>query len=156
MSRCKTVPRVSILALTSITALLSGCNTTTSTPPKPPPTKTEIVSYSFSPASPATLKFGENVTATLSYTSVNTAGIRMWAQIDYDGPITQGTLSFCPSSVITEQEGVVERCFRVTDAFVDGVPAPLHADTIELSICDGFQNLVLYEEFVDVDYTWVP
>src|SRR5690606_36370453 len=72
MSRSRTVAHVPIIALAGLGALLSGCNTATQTPPKPSPTKTEIVSYSFSPASPATLKFGENVTATLTYTSVNT------------------------------------------------------------------------------------
>jgi len=102
------------------------------------------------------LKFGEDVIVDVTYTSGHTTPIRMWAQIEYGGPITEGTLSYCPSPPVTPKQGTVERCFSVTDAYVNGVPSPIHVDTIVLSIVDQAQTVDLYEEFVAVDYTWEP
>lgn len=144
---------VAILGLFGLATLLGACGM--SGPPTPPQA-TEIVSYTFTPPSPAVLKFGEDVTVDLTYTSGFSAPIRMWAIIDYDGPITDGTLSYCPSPAITAKQGTVERCFSVEEAFIDGQPAPLHVDTIELNIVDHAQTVDLYEELVAVDYTWEP
>lgn len=142
-----------LLALTCVPALLSACGT--SGPPTPP-VATEVVSYTFTPPSPATLKFGEDVIAELTYTSGHTVPIRMWARIKYNGPITEGTLNYCPSPAITAKQGTIERCFSVAGAYVNGVPSPIHVDTIELSIVDQHQTVDLFEELVTVDYTWVP
>lgn len=144
-------PRL-ILALLSLTALLSACGGVGTFSP----TKTEIVSYTFSPASPATLKIGDDVIASLSYVSGSAEPIRMWARIKYNGPIKEGTLSYCPSKAISAKKGVEERCFSVTRSAIDGVPAPLHADTIELSITNHSQSKTLFEQLVPVDYTWEP
>lgn len=144
-------PRLPLLV--GILALLGACGT--SGPPTPAQ-PTEIVSYTFTPPSPATLKFGEEVIAELTYTSGHPTPIRMWARIEYGGPITEGTLSYCPSPPISPKNGTVERCFFVKDAYVNGVPSPIHVDTIELSIVDQAQTVDLYEEFVTVDYTWEP
>lgn len=141
-----------ILAFVSTPALLSACSSAT----PPPPQTTEIVSYTFSPPSPATLKHGEYVTVELSYVSGHPAPLRMWAQIEYDGPITEGTLGYCPSAAVVAKQGVEERCFRVEDAYVNGVPAPLQVDTIELKIVDQDQTVELFQELVTVDYTWEP
>lgn len=154
MFRRLRVGQVSLfVAFVSIGVLLSACG---SSGPPPPPQATEVVSYTFSPPSPATLKFGEYVNVELTYTSGHSTPIRMWAQIEYDGPITQGTLSYCPSPPITAKQGTEQRCFRVTDAYVNGVPAPLDVDTVELTIKDQNQTVELFRELVTVDYTWVP
>ena len=142
-----------LLSLTIGVALLSSCGT--SGPPTPP-LLTEIVSVTFTPPSPATLKFGEDVIAELTYSSGHSTPIRMWANIEYDGPITEGTLTYCPSPPITAKQGTVGRCFSVKAAYVNGEPAPIHVDTIELSIADQHQTVELFEEYVTVDYTWVP
>lgn len=144
---------ISIFTLVSIAAILGGCGT--SGPPTPPQ-ETEIVSYVFSPPSPATLKHGESVSVELSFVTGHPGPIRMWAQIEYDGPIDDGTLTYCPSPAIEAKQGVEERCFAVKDAFIGGVPATAHVDTIELSIVDKDQTVELYEELVTVDYTWEP
>ena len=146
--------RLWIPALVILTAALSACGGVTPAPPQT--TETKIVSYTFTPPSPATLKMGEDVIVNLSFVTSSVVPIRMWARIEYDGPITEGTLSYCPSPVITAKDGVIERCFSVTDASINGVPVPLHVDTIELSIADPDQTKELFQEFVTVDYTWEP
>ena len=102
------------------------------------------------------LEFGEDVVVELTYTSGHPVAIRMWATIEYDGPITEGTLTYCPSPAITSKQGVIERCFGVEDASIEGVPSPIHVDTIELSISDHAQTFELFEELLTVDYTWEP
>src|SRR5690606_29728062 len=145
---------LAIVAMAGLATLISACAGGTGTPT--PPQKTEIVSYTFSPPSPATLKFGEYVTANLTYTSGHSTPIRMWARIDYNGPITEGTIGYCPSPAIQAKQGTEERCFRVQDAYVNGVPSPIHVDTIRFSVVDQDQTVQLYEEFVTVDYIWEP
>lgn len=144
--------RTSVLALMSAAALVNACSSATPTPPQ----ETAIVDYVFSPSSPATLKHGEYVSVDISYVSGHPTPLRMWAQIEYDGPITEGTLGYCPSAAVVAKEGVEERCFRVEDAYVNGVPASLHVDTVELKIVDQEQTVELVREMVAVDYTWEP
>lgn len=142
-----------LLLLVGVSALLAACGTRG---PPTPARPTEVVSYTFTPSSPATLKFGEEVIAALTYTSGHATPIRMWARIEYDGPITEGTLDYCPSPAIADEEGTVERCFSVVGAFIEGVPSPIHIDTIEVSITDQDQTVELYRELLAVDYTWEP
>ena len=111
-----------------------------------------IYNINFDVGSPATLTKGQNVNVTFDYQSVEKTGVRVIAQPYTEGsPTSRGSYQRAPDPVEGWSSGTLTRFFSVIDS-VD-VPSNVKVDQIRFTIVDGNFS-VLYEEFVDVDYTF--
>lgn len=112
----------------------------------------EFISHSVemnsaNPETPATLCLGERVEFTYSYRTNEPTGVRIFGRPITDGNPTPG-YSAHGSEIHPTGEGTGNGYFTLTDN-------SYHIDQIRFQIYDADQSNLLYEYFVNVDYTYI-
>jgi len=110
--------------------------------------KNSIFLIEFDPESPANLNFGDNVVITTDYYITHPDGARFWVQPFTDGNISPGYVY--SSSGIFEGTGIREVGISVNE----GDTAEVVVDQLRVVCSTPDQDETLYEEFIDVNYTF--
>jgi hypothetical protein len=111
-------------------------------------TNNSIFLLEFDPESPASLNFGDYVVITTDYYITHSDGARYWVQPFTDGDISPGYVY--SSSGIFDGKGIREVGISVNE----GDEAEVIVDQLRVVCTTPDQDETLYEEFIEVNYTF--
>ncbi len=98
------------------------------------------------PAPPALLALSQNVTVTVNYNTLDAGGVLIFIR-----PFTEGVMtphySASGSLLFPTGAGTITAVFSIDAGF------DVHIDQLRIQMFNGTQSTLLFEDFVDVDYT---
>ena len=149
----KTLSKVSPLSILTLLVFVLTCFTNCGDDDSPEASN-QVTITSMDPPSPADLVFyqtapsNDRVSIEYNYTITNPDGARIWVQ-----PYTNGSISddflYSPSSVL---QGSGSR--SVIISIDQGSNAQVEVDQLRIIMTDPDQNQDLFEDFINVDYTF--
>jgi len=117
-----------------------------------PPSEHSIHNIVFTPATPATLEFGEWVNITFDYSTINPENVYIYVA-GMKGGILAPNLGVVHSGDLSPNTGSGSGKFRILD---DEQTDTQHVDQVRLTMYCTDTNTRLLRIFEDVDYTYMP